>query len=80
MRTINSKQPHPAIGRTVVLKKEYKSGNQCFYIGEVGRIVGISKHNLPDLGLFDFAVYDIEFATDKVSWGEGIMREFLDVL
>jgi len=80
MKTINSKPPHPSIGRKVILKKEYKSGNQHFCIGETGRIIGITKHNLPDFGLFDFSVYEIEFSGGKVSWGQGIVEEFLNVL
>lgn len=80
MRTINSKPVEPKIGRKVIVKKEYKSGNHYLYIGEVGNIVGVSTYNLPDFGLFDVKVYDIKFASYILSWGEGIIKEYLNVL
>jgi len=62
------------------MKREFKSGNNYLFIGETGEIIGINKHTLPDLGLFDIDVLDIKFTSCIVSWAEQIAEEYLDLL
>jgi len=80
MRTINKGRPKFCIGRQVIVKKEYKSGNTYLYIGETGKIIGVNKYSLPDMGIFDIDVLDIKFLSCVLSWGESVAEEYLDIL
>jgi hypothetical protein len=80
MRIINKGRPKFCVGRQVVVKKEYRSGNTYLYIGETGEIIGSNKYNLPDMGLFDINVLDIKFLSCVLSLGESIADEYLNVL
>ena len=80
MRTINKSRARFFIGRKVIVKKEYQSGSTYLYIGEAGEVIGLSKISLPDFGLIDVTVLDIKFGGETVSWGEGLVEEYLDLL
>lgn len=80
MRTINLKGQKFSIGKKVVIKKPYISGNINLIQGNVGIITGISTCTLADMGLFDIKVYDINFFSCTVSFGEMIMKEYVDPL
>jgi hypothetical protein len=86
MRTINKRYSKYHIGQKVIVKKEYKGGGMYLYIGEVGTIEAVDKMNVPDFGLVDVDVLDIRFARSTIgsggviSWGSGLVEEYLELL
>jgi len=80
MRTINLNGPRFAVGKKIIIKKPYISGNINLIQGNVGIIVGITTLTLVDMGLFDIKVYEINFFKCTVSFGETVMKEYADVL
>lgn len=80
MRTINVTHSLYRIGKRVVVTKLFSSGSVILHVGDVGIIRGIESHNLPDFGLFDLKVYNISFIGNEVSVGEGIIKEYMDLM
>jgi len=80
MRVINRKAKPFAIGRKVIIVKDFKSGMIHLAIGEVGLIVGEHIENLPDMGLFNIRVIEIEFKAHKINIGVGIADTYMEQL
>ncbi len=80
MRILNFKAKKFAVGRMVMIKLKYQSGNINLDIGDCGKIVGESYVDLPDMGLFNIRVLDLDFGQHKFSVGEGIAETFMDAV
>lgn len=80
MRTLNATGYKFALGKTIVVIKEYRSGNMLLKTGTVGFICGIEVQTFADLGLFNIRILDMEFGHLKVSMGEGVAKEYMGLL
>lgn len=78
MRTINNSKSPYRIGRCVVVTKMYMSGSVCLRVGDVGIISKKEMHNVPDFGLYSIWVYTVDFVGKQVSFGESLVREYMD--
>lgn len=78
MRVINQKAKRFAVGKNVVVKKQYVSGMITLLIGAKGLITGSSIHSLPDMNLFNIRVIDLMFPNCVLSIAEQIANEYLE--
>lgn len=76
MRVINFKSHKFVVGKRVMVKTPYQSGNITLNIGDVGLITGVSFETLLQFNLINIRVLDIDFGKHKISVGEGIAETY----
>lgn len=78
MRVINSKTRKFRVGSKVRITRVYQSGNITLNVGDIGKITGQKFYNLPDMGLFNIRVIDINFGKHKISIGVAIAEMHME--
>jgi len=80
MRTINLHYHKFKVGNKVKMIKPYSNGIVKLNIGDLGIIKSISIEHLPDIGLFDLRILHLDFIKYKISMGDDVAKEFMDVV
>ena len=79
MRIINSSNKF-SVGSRVIVTKEFKSGMILLCVGAIGKIIGDHFETLPDIGLFNIRVVEIDFGQHKISVGESVAKQHMRTL
>jgi len=77
---INSKQQKFPVGCQVVVVKEYYDKQIQLMIGLYGRVTGASVHSLPDYGLINIRVIEVNFGNMLLKMNEALAGEYLEQL
>lgn len=80
MRILNFKSKKFAVGKKVIIVQTYQSGMITLNVGNIGKITGESYHDVPDMGLFNIRVVDLDFGIHKLSIGEVIAEMFMETI
>jgi hypothetical protein len=80
MRVLNFKAKKFILGRKVIVKKTFVNASVILATGEIGKIISESHIDLPDMGLFNIRVLEIEFPNNTINIGEPIAEEYMEML
>ena len=79
MFVINSSNSKFIVGKKVVMKRDFSSGNINLYAGDLGYIDGDQVIDVPDMGLLNIRVLDLSFGNQKLHIGEQIAEQYMEV-
>ena len=80
MRVLNFRARKFAIGKKVKLVMDFKSGSILLVAGCIGTIIGEHIENLPDMGLFNIRVLEIDFVKHRIAVGEAVADTYMEPL